>query len=194
VLTPPNSGGLLSARAQMETDRIFQRDFGSEVDRLFDDSSLVHDGRPKAVILMGGVATGKTHLRAKNYSQGFVLIDAAEMFHHLSRGEAMLDFPEAFLKPLNLIGPMVSQRAVAERRNLVTEIIGASAGPARELIESLKAAGYLVDVVAVTCDFEESIRRNENRGDNISAYYAEPFQRQWIIDACRMFASDSVAP
>ena len=178
----------------METDRIFQIDICSEIDRLFEDSSLAHNGRPKAVILMGGVATGKTHLRVKNYSQGFVLIDAAEMFHHLSHGDAMLDFPDAFLEPLGLIGPLVSQRAISERRNIVTEIIGADKAPTFELIEALKAAGYLVDVVAVTCDFEESVRRNEDRGDNISAYYAEAFQRQWIIDACGEFASGSVAP
>ncbi|MCO5056209.1 zeta toxin family protein [Thermomonas sp.] len=178
----------------MENNRIFQINIGSEIDRLFDDSSLAHNDHPKAVILMGGVATGKTHLRIKNYSQGFVLIDAAEMFHHLSRGDAMLDFPDAFLEPLNLIGPLVSQRAISERRNIVTEIIGADQDPTFELIETLEAAGYLVDVVALTCDFEESVRRNENRGDNISAYYAEAFQRQWIIDACGESARGSVAP
>jgi hypothetical protein len=106
----------------------------------------------------------------------------------------MLDFPDSLLEPLYLIGPLVSQRAISERRNIVTEIIGAEKDPTIELISALKAAGYSVDVVGVTCDFEESVRRNENRGDNISAYYAEPFQRQWIIDACGEFAKGSVAP
>ena len=38
----------------MENNRIFQINIGSEIDRLFDDSSLAHNDHPKAVILMGG--------------------------------------------------------------------------------------------------------------------------------------------
>jgi hypothetical protein len=40
----------------MNEDRILVTDIGSEVDRLFDNSSLPRDGTPKFVILMGGVA------------------------------------------------------------------------------------------------------------------------------------------
>jgi len=168
----------------MNTDRIHEINIGAQIDRLFDDSSLTHNGSPKAVVLMGGVAAGKTTLRLKDYSQGFVLIDAAELFHHLSNGDETLDFPDALLEPLELIGSLVARRAISERRGIVTEIIGADKAPTIELISSLKSVGYSVDIVGVACDLEESIRRNENRGDNISAYYAEPFQRQWIIDAC----------
>jgi dephospho-CoA kinase len=178
----------------MTTDRIFEINIRAEIDRLFEDSSLAHVNRPKAAILMGGVAAGKTTLRLKDYSRGFVLIDAAEIFHHLSRGDAMLDFPDALLEPLEIIGPLIARRAVSERRNIVTEIIGGDQASTIELISALKSAGYSVDVVGVTCDLEESIHRSENRGDNISAYYAEPFQRQCIIDACSQVASDSVAP
>ncbi len=177
----------------MSTDRILKINIGAEIDRLFDDSSLAHNNRPKAVILMGGVAAGKTTMRLKDYSQGFVLIDAAEIFHHLSVGDSMFDFPDALLEPLELIGRLVARRAVSERRNIVTEIIGADQAPTMSLISELKSAGYSVEGILITCDMEESIRCNENRGDNISAYYAEPFQRQWIIDACNHFAGESVA-
>lgn len=178
----------LPVREPMNTDRTCEIDVASEIDRLFHDSSLAHAGPPRAAILMGGVATGKTTLLRNDYSQGFVLIDAAEMFHHLSGGDALLDFPGALLEPLVLIGSLVAQRAISERRNIVTEIIGANFAPVEELISALKSTGYGVDVVAVTCDLEESMRRNETRGDNISAYYAEPFQRQWIIGACKQLA------
>ena len=165
----------------------------NEIRRHFEDSSLVQSGQPTAVILMGDVASGKTHLRAKKYSQGFVLIDAAEIFHHLS-GTEQLDFPDALLGPLEVIGPLIALRALSERRNIVTEVIGDDEEPTIELITALKQAGYSVNVVGVTCDLEEAIRRNENRGDSISAYFAEPFQRKWIIGACRQLGSAAVAP
>lgn len=159
-------------------------DVKAEVDRLFDASSVPTD-QPKAVILMGGVAAGKTHVRVNNFSRGFVLIDAAEIFHHLSRDtREVLDFPDDLVEPLELIGSLVARRAISEKRNIVTEIIGADKDLTVKLISALKAAGYAVDVTALTCDLEESIRRNESRGDNISAYYAESFQIRWIIEAC----------
>jgi hypothetical protein len=179
----------------MSDEKWFEVDFIAETDRLFDDSSLANNTRPTAAIIMGGVAVGKTTVRLQDYSQGFVLIDAAEIFDHMSMslGESMLDFPDALLEPLELIGRQVARRAVSERRHIVTEIIGAELVPTEELMSALKSAGYSIEGIGITCDLQESIRRNENRGDNISAYYAEPFQRQWIIDACSDVAGDSVA-
>ena len=177
----------------MNSDRILDIDIGNEIDRLFDDSSLSNGTKPRAIILMGGVAAGKTTLRQNKYSHGFVLIDAAEMFHHAS-AEAYLDFPDALLELLELIGPLVAQRAISEQRHIVTEIIGAEREPTVELIEALRKAGYYVEAVGVTCDLEESIRRNQERGDSISAYYAEPFQRRWLIDACAQFAPRQLLP
>jgi dephospho-CoA kinase len=178
----------------MDRDRTFEINIETVIERLFDDASLATEGRPKAAILMGGVAAGKTTLRCKNYSRGFVLIDAAEIFHHLSNGDPMLDFPEALIDQLESIGPQIARRAVAERRNIVTEIIGAELVPTEKLISALESAGYSVEVVAITCELEESIRRSANRGDNISAYYAEEFQSQWIIDACSQLVRASGAP
>ena len=67
-----------------------------------------------------------------------------------------------------------------------------------QLIDALKSIGYRVEGSVITCDLEEALRRNASRGDDdISAYYAEPFQRAWIIDACaelRARARNSVGP
>ena len=71
---------------------------------------------------MGGVCAGKTTLRREKYSSGFVVLDAAEIFLSLSRGE-YYEFPDAFLEPMNLIGQRVALRALRERRNLVTETL-----------------------------------------------------------------------
>jgi hypothetical protein len=83
-----------------------------------------------------------------------------------------------------LIGGLIAERAIKERRHIVTELIGAEFEPVKALIDSMKAIGYKVEIVGISCELEESIRRSENRGDdNISAYYAERFQRQWLRDA-----------
>lgn len=52
----------------------------AEIDRYFDDTSLAGIESPGAVIIAGGVATGKTTLRRTEYSTGYVLLDAAEIF------------------------------------------------------------------------------------------------------------------
>ena len=67
-------------------------DTNAAVDRLVDDSSFPADGQPFAVIISGDVAAGKTTVRRQEYSSGYLLIDAAEIFLSLSRGE-YLDSP-----------------------------------------------------------------------------------------------------
>jgi hypothetical protein len=167
----------------MQNEHVFQFDIGAEIDRYFDDSSLPDGADSRIVIFMGGVAGGKTTLRKQGYSTGFVLVDAADIFLNLSRG-GFFPFPEAFKEPMQIIGSLVAQRAVSERRNIVTELIGAELEPAKDLIDAMLAIDYKVDLQAITCDVEEAQRRNLNRGnDCISAYYAEPYQRAWLMDA-----------
>jgi hypothetical protein len=157
----------------------------AETDRYFESGSLPADGKPCLVLIMGGPATGKTTLRRQQYSTGFVLVDAADIFISLSRG-GYYDFPEAFEEPMDLIGRLVANRAITERRNIVTEIIGSDFDATTELIEAMRSIGYKIEAVAVTCDIEEAMKRNLSRGeDNISSYFAEPYQRRWLIEAAR---------
>lgn len=154
-----------------------------EADQYFDESSRCSAGSPKAVILMGGVAVGKTTIRKQKYSQGYVLIDAAQTFLNLSRGE-VLPFPDALEDELELIGHLVARRAIAEHRHVVTEIIGDDAANTFALIDALKAGGYVVEIVAVQCDLQISIERSKHRTeDHISAYYTGPMNVRWIIEA-----------
>ncbi len=159
-------------------------DLRFEIDRYFSNTSIAARAQPLAAILMGGVATGKTTMRKQRFATGYVLIDAVDIFLSLSRG-AVIDFPNGLEEQMNAVGVAVAKRALVERRNIVTEIIGADFEPTTMLIESLKAVGYKVELIAITCDLEESMRRNMYRDDDaISAYYAEPYQRSWIVDGC----------
>jgi hypothetical protein len=172
-----------------EYSDVFSVDFNAETDRYFKPDSVPAEGHPCLVLIMGGPATGKTTVRRQNYSTGYVLIDAAEIFISLSRG-GYYDFPDAFLEPMDLIGRIVANRAISERRHIVTEIIGSDFDETTELIDAMRSIGYRIEAVGVTCDIEEAMKRNLSRGeDNISSYYAEPFQRQWLIDAAQEAAS-----
>lgn len=167
----------------MPEERVFQFDVGAEVDRYFDDSSLSSGAEPRIVILMGGPAVGKTTIRKQRFATGYVLVDAAEVFLSLSRGD-YFDFPGPFGELLDVIGPLVARRAITERRHIVTELIGSQFELTKDLIEAMRAIGYRAEMQAIICDIEEAQRRNLSRGnDNISAYYAELYQRRWLTEA-----------
>ena len=119
-----------------------------------------------------------------------MLIDAADIFLSLSRGEC-LPFPEALQETMDLIGRLVARRALAERRDIVTEIIGAEAEPVRRLLDALRSIGYSIQGEVYACDVKEAVRRDESRDEGgISARVAEPFQSAWIIDACAELAQE----
>ena len=164
----------------MTSPRIFEFNVPAEIDRLFHDASAV-DSPPEAVILMGGVAVGKTTLRKQQYSSGYVLIDAGEIFLNLSRGE-FLPFPGPLELAMEAVGRGVTERALSKRHNIVTEIIGADQQLVDQLIISLQNLGYRVNIAQLTCSPEEAVNRNRTRRleESISAYYSEPFHSRWI--------------
>lgn len=163
-----------------------QFDLMEEVDRFLDDSSIpAQDQRPHLVMLMGAPAVGKTTIRRERYATGFVIVDAAEIFLNLSKG-GVYPFPDAFEEPMNLIGIHVAKMAVFKLRNIFIEAIGTDFQPLKELLDPMYALGYQIDVQLITCDFEESVKRNLGRGpNNISAHFAERFQRSWLTQAAK---------
>ncbi len=154
-----------------------------EADRPFEGSSIAVS-TPEAVIIMGPVASGKTTFREKRYPTGYVLVDACPIFLAMSQGE-FLPFPGDLEAPLEVIGSMVAERAIRERRNIVTEVVGDQFDPTKEMIDALRRAGYKVQMEAVDAPLEVCRERNQSRGDdNISAYYAQEFNLRWITNAC----------
>ena len=162
---------------------VFSCDIDAEVDRFFDDSSIPHDEKPKIVILTGGCASGKTTLRKEQYATGYVIVDAAEIFLSLSRGE-FFPFPDGLEKPMNMIGERVAHRAVVERRHIVTELIFFDLEGVTNITHALRAFGYTMTMVQVQCDPEVAWERNVNRGDdNISCVVTERYQIRWLLKA-----------
>ena len=176
----------------MTSPNIFEFNIKDEIDRLFDDSSK-SSTEPIAVILMGGIATGKTTLRQQKYHRGYVPIDAGNIFLNLSRGE-FLPFPGPLEDAMEIIGRAATTRALSEGYHIVTEIIGADEQPTEQLTNSLGNIGYKLEVMVLTCSPDEAAKRNANRNieESISAYYSEPFHRTWIIEAAAEIASKRV--
>jgi hypothetical protein len=166
----------------MTSPRIFEFNLPAEIDRLFHDASAVGNP-PKAVILMGGVATGKTTLRKQQYNSGYVVIDAGEIFLNLSRGE-FLPFPGPLETAMEAVGRGVAMRALSKRHNIVTEIIGADQQLVHQLITSLQNLGYRVQIAQLTCSPETAVNRNLTRRleESISTHYSEPFHSRWIFE------------
>ena len=180
----------------MNEEGYFRMSVNEELDRFFDSSSLPNGEPPVFALIWGAVAVGKTTLRKERYSTGFVTVDAAEIFLNLSRGE-YLPFPGPLEEPMDLMGRLIAEKAIGERRNIVSEICGGDFEEVKPLMDAMLAAGYKIEVMGVTCDFEVAVKRNLERGDDcISAFFTERYQRTWLIDAATKFAdppADSLA-
>lgn len=152
--------------------------------RHFVDNGTVAQGRePEIVILSGPPASGKTTIRRQKYSRGYVILDPAELFLMFCGG-VVKEFPGDYEEPLRIIGFLISNQAVSERRDIVTEMIAND--ELTGLIDAMRGIKYRVNSQYIQCDLEESWRRNVNRGvNNISAYYAQRFNIEWLMLAAR---------
>jgi hypothetical protein len=173
--SPANSG------IEIPPARIFTFDLKAEVDRFFSNASISAGGEPEIVILAGGVCCGKSTRRREHFAD-HVQIDAGDVFINLSRDE-YFDFGSTFEEPLETVGQAIARRAVHERRNIVTEIIGADAGETKGLLSAIVAGGYQPKLEVLHCDIEIAAERNLSRGYNISAHYCEPYHVRWITEA-----------
>ena len=172
--------------------RILDRSLDEEVDSWFDDSSRsdpTAEVPPRFVLVAGAPVSGKTRLRRDQFTQGFVTVDAGDIFHRLEKGE-IADFPGEFEWMLDLIGPMVAERAIAERRHIVTEAFGCDQNEIAALLNLMKAIGYKTELAFVRSSAEQAALWNQSRGpDNISSYFTDRFNVRWLTEAARAHAS-----
>ena len=142
-----------------------------ELARFLDDASLSIEGAPTLLLVMGGVAVGKTRFRRERFPHGYVVLDAGDIFIHLSKGE-YFDFPSEHEDKMVAIGKELAFRALSEKHNIVCELTGGEYEPTQAVIKTVKSAGYEVEMQGLTCDLDVAMERNVARGkDNISAYY-----------------------
>ena len=135
------------------------------------------------VVIMGGVCSGKTILRKRKYQRGYVNVDAADIFLQLGPHEFANRTP-ALQKQLEVNGKKMALDAISAQKNIAIEIIGNNQSQLLQLINKIKAIGYTVKIVGVTCSAEDAVERNKKRdGADISSYFIQDYHVQWLIKA-----------
>ena len=139
---------------------------------------------------MGGVAVGKTRYRRQQYSHGYVVLDAGEIFLNLSNGQ-YFDFPSVLEDQMQRIGSALAYQALSERRPIVCELIGDQQEATQAMMKAAKSLRYKLEVRALTCDIEVALARNQARSiDNISAHFTQHYHMQWFTEAAARIRLD----
>jgi len=156
------------------------------------------DKKPEFVIIMGGICSGKTTFRKEEYSNGYVNIDAGEIFIELSQGKCY-DFPSHLEDEMNRLGVAIIKRCLKDRCNMVTEIIGSDEGLVKDLASTVHMFNYSVKLIHVQCEEDQAVKRLQKRNamlkklmkrknynsynDNISAFFCEKYHLLWFQQA-----------
>lgn len=152
--------------------------------------NVIAGKQPRFVLFMGTIGSGKTTIRRQKYTNGYVHIDASEIFAQLTGGK-YYDFPGEFQEKLELLGSTMAKKAVNEKKNIVMEIIGDSFDMGVSIAKGLKSIGYIVEVNTITCDREEGWKRHKKACETdinyVSAFYTQKFHQKWILDAVKEF-------
>jgi hypothetical protein len=183
----------LTRKGHALEEREFHFDLNKEVKKFFDDSSVPAGGEPMLVVLFGATCSGKTFVRKRDYSKGYVVVDAAEVFLNLCRGERF-QFGTIFGKVIDAIGSYVTLRAMRERRNIVTELPVTENEELEAVCEAALSLDYRVNVLHVQCSLEDAQLRLLSRGaDEISARQTQPYHLEWITRAAAKLAGKPAA-
>lgn len=130
---------------------------------------------PKFVMVMGGVGAGKTTIRRQQFADGYVNIDAGEIYQALLKSydpdDPKLEDYTAFATHLIL------KECILEKKNIVIEIIGDSAEAITPVIDKMKEIGYEISVSGITCDpaeaYERHLKAVKEDKNYLSAYYTQ---------------------
>lgn len=162
-------------------------DFNEIIGKYFDDSSLSGEDTPKLVLIMGGTGSGKTTQRKLNYSKGYVLLDAGDIFKAICKGnDIAYNFGDDFIEAMEAIGQTVARRAIEEKRNIVMEIIGDKMEIVSSIIESMEACGYKTQIEAVVCDPVVAYERHlKGAMEFLSSYFSESYHTKWLLAATK---------
>ncbi len=148
---------------------------------------------PEFVLITGTGVCGKTRLRHEQFAKSHANADAGDIFRRLE-GDQILDFPGEHREIIDMVGSVITNTAIRQKFNLVTEVHILSRDGYVELIDAMMSVGYKTRVIALECKWEEAQRRNLARGPhNISAYYTDEFNVKWLIEAAKATRQPRIA-
>lgn len=191
--------GLSEKEIEKLTERAFQyitkgrlkdEDIDSDVNEIMqkfiNETSIPKNGQPVIVFLLGPVCSGKTTLRRQDYSTGYVVIDAGEIFKVICNDHHRFGSP-LFENQLNKLGNAIAREAVKNRRNIIVEFSGTEKKTISDIIDAMLSVGYTVSLNHIDCSPETSDRRNASRpDDSISSFYMEHHHRTWLLEAAKL--------
>ncbi|MFA5793175.1 MAG: zeta toxin family protein [Candidatus Gracilibacteria bacterium] len=157
------------------------------IGKYFDDSSLSNGETPKLILIAGGPGAGKTTQRKLNYSKGYVLLDAGDIFKAICKGDDLnYEFGQDFIEIMEIIGQLVADRAIKEKRNIVMEIIGDRSDITTAIIETMGKHGYKVELACIYCDIAEAYERHlKGANEFLSSCFSEPYHIKWLLATAR---------
>lgn len=100
-------------------ERLMMVNVNEELAHFLRDGSRSDD--PEFVLITGTGVCGKTRMRHAQFAERYVNVDAGDIFRRLE-GERILDFPGEHRWAIDIVGSLVAERAIRERRNIVTEV------------------------------------------------------------------------
>lgn len=133
------------------------------------------DNTPLLVILTGGVGSGKTTIRNKNYANNFIHFEFGEIYTLLKHtfGEAN----DKLMTYTSLACDLILQEAIKDKRNIVTEVIGDKKGILEHIMDGMINQGYKISVEYIYCEQAEAYKRHlklvEEDKDYLSVYFTQ---------------------
>jgi len=172
---------------QSSREHILKFDVKEEINKFFNEASIPAKGEPEFVLITGGVGAGKTTLRKSSFSKGYVVLDANEIFMNLCKG--VNSRFEDFKEMVEILGSLIADKAVKEKRNIVMEVIGDSFENTESIIDAIISVGYKIKLNSVDCDQAEAYKRHLKavKDDKlyISCYFTQDLHRRWILEAVK---------
>lgn len=139
----------------------------------------------KLVLILGAVGVGKTTFRREKYSNGYVNVDAGDIFIELSKGE-YYDFPSHLKKEMVKIGKSLMLDSLRSKKDIVLEFPGSNYDDVMEITNLAEKLGYTCELEMLQCDIDVAWERNISRSDNnISSYYYEKYHLNWFRNAVK---------
>lgn len=139
---------------------------------------------PQFAIVMGGVGSGKTTIRKKDYLDEYVQFDYGEI--QIAVQNSFGDDHPNVSGLTSLACLLLFNETISQKKNMVIEIIGDDSHAIEPVIDGMVALGYKVTVKLVECDPAEAYKRHlkavvDNK-DYISAYHTQGATLSYFYD------------
>lgn len=136
----------------------------------------VSENPPKFVIFMGGVGSGKTTMRRREYATGYVHFEFGEILNAIKK-EFGEDNPK-LSSYTAMACDMILRESLESKKNIVIEIIGESKDLIDPLISKMNEIGYEVSLKFIDCDPTEAYKRHLKAVKEDSEYLSAHFTQE----------------